>query len=393
MRTKALTLAGVLMTIGLAILGWVNPTLGVVCLFGGAATWIVCQKKTISIIERVIASKSRRQVLDEESAKKQHAREQFLGLSASEKEAVKYVKLNGHILPQQVASYLASRGFADADGIIDKVRSKTPFLLGSFSGEFSINPELKEPLDELLNPPLLNPTVRGVALAVVVIAVVGCGFLFRKYVHPGEARTSTLAEPGTSTSSPTPSAIPTKADNGPAPQNATTQEAHGTQKQSRAMKKDSSKTASEITKPAAQVLPAQPQQQECAPAAYCAQSSGQSGGITAGAVIVKTPPLEIKWTSGNAVPDKPEEFPYQQHVTVSVNTLYSPVSLAIICDSEIDYVSPYGATMQLRSGISDKHIGFLKYSSPALMPGEPLVIGIAAKHPFVVKDVVQANIP
>ena len=229
MRTKGLTLALVLMTIGLAILGWVNPTLGVVFLFGGAALWIVCQKKTLTVLERVIASESRRQALDEKSAKKQHAREQFFALSAAEKEAVKYVKLNGHILPQQVASHLASRGFPEADGIIGKVRSKTPFLLGSFSGEFSINPELKEPLDELLNPPLLNPTVRGVALAAAVIVVIGCGLLFHKYVYPGDARTSTLVEPGTGTSSSIPSAIRTQTDNRFASQNVTAQQGASTQ--------------------------------------------------------------------------------------------------------------------------------------------------------------------
>ena len=58
MRSIAIAVSVILMSIGLAILGWVNPTLGVVFLFGGAALWIVCQKKTVLVIERVIASKS-----------------------------------------------------------------------------------------------------------------------------------------------------------------------------------------------------------------------------------------------------------------------------------------------------------------------------------------------
>jgi len=183
MRSIAIAVSVILMTIGLAVLGWVNPTVGVICLFGGAALWIVCQKKTVLVIERVVASKSRRQALDAQVATKKRIREQFEGLSTAEKEAVKHVRMNGHILPQQVTSHLANQGFADAAGVIDSIRSKTPFLLGSFSGEFSINPDLKDFLDELLYPPLLNALSRGLALFVIIIVLFGCGYLFRKYVY------------------------------------------------------------------------------------------------------------------------------------------------------------------------------------------------------------------
>jgi hypothetical protein len=80
---------------------------------------------------------------------------------------------------------------------------------------------------------------------------------------------------------------------------------------------------------------AQPQQPSMAQDGNCAQSSGQTGGITAGAIVVDTPPLKITWTAEDAASDKPVEFPYAPHVIVNVNTLYAPVSLAITCDSEI----------------------------------------------------------
>ncbi len=137
---------------------------------------------------------------------------------------------------------------------------------------------------------------------------------------------------------------------------------------------------------------AQPQQQTLfCEGGNCAQSSGQTGGVTAG-VVVDTPPLKITWTVHESVSDKPADFPYAQQVRVSVNTLYTPVSLAIICDSEIGEISVYGALLNFTSGISEKHIAFFKYSSPVLTPEEPLTIQIRAKQPFLVKDVQRAKI-
>ncbi len=137
----------------------------------------------------------------------------------------------------------------------------------------------------------------------------------------------------------------------------------------------------------------QPPQTQFCEGGNCAQSTGQSGGITAGLVLVDTPPLAIKWAAQNAVSDKPAEFPYAQQVTVSVNTLLSPVSLAIICDSEVDEFSLYGAHANVFKGISEKHIAFFKYSSPVLSPEDPLVIQVRAKKPFFVKDVRRAKLP
>lgn len=132
-----------------------------------------------------------------------------------------------------------------------------------------------------------------------------------------------------------------------------------------------------------------PMTQDCG-GGNCAQSSGQTGGVTAGAVIVDTPPLHITWAVKDGVSNIPD-LPYEQNVTVMVNTMFHPVSLAIVCDSEIDRVMPIGAFMAMISGIYEKHTGYFRYSSPPLSPGESLVISVFAKHPFVVKDVVKAN--
>jgi len=123
----------------------------------------------------------------------------------------------------------------------------------------------------------------------------------------------------------------------------------------------------------------------------CAQSSGQTGGVTAG-VFVDTPPLKLTWAVRESVSDKPADFPYAQQVTVSVNTLYTPVSLAITCDSDIDEFSVYGAMSNMTQGVSKKRVAFFKYSSPVLAPGEQLLIQIRAKQPFLVKDVQRAKI-
>jgi hypothetical protein len=189
-RSIGATVAVILMTVGLAVLGWVNPTVGIVCLFGGAALWIVCQKKTVLLMERALASKSQRQEFDARSTANKHIREQFVVLSTTEKEAIKHVRVNGHILPQLIVSHLVAGGFPDSTGVVERVRSKTPFLIGSYSGEFSINPELKNLLDELLEPPLVNAFGTAVTLLLLASFLLGCGYLFRKYVYPTDRRPS-----------------------------------------------------------------------------------------------------------------------------------------------------------------------------------------------------------
>ncbi|MGA8500025.1 MAG: hypothetical protein WB683_00620 [Candidatus Sulfotelmatobacter sp.] len=408
----ALTLAGVLMAIGLAISGFVSPTAGVACLFGGAAIWIVFQKKTTSFLERLIASKNRRQALDEESEKRQHTREQFLGLSAAEKEAVKYVKLNGHILPQQVASHLATHGFADADGIIDKVRSKTPFLLGSFSGEFSINPELKEPLDELLNPPLLNPTVRGVALAAVVIVVIGCGYLFRKHAYPSEEPKNETQSRSAPQSVTTQQRTPSEGEQG-----STSAQIPTTQKQ---RKKPGATPTAEPAQQASlrEALPKQDAKTTAAEKPSQDNSVHIDGGATvdqrstgdcspniigaSNTVNCGAAATEIKWQQRDvippALPEDKHEFKFEKQITVMVNGTYTPVSLGFVCDAEIEEVDVgmEGAYMRLmpRTGTDrDNHkMGFAYFEGTPATPERPLFISVWSNQPFSVLEVKQARI-
>ncbi len=121
MRAVLIGLAVAAMTVGLTIFGFVNKTLGVILLFGGAALWIIAQRETMAVIERVIAGRTWRQTFDERESRKTLVRDQFFHLSPAEQEAVRHVKRNGHILPGQVAAYLAEQGFADAGGVIDSI--------------------------------------------------------------------------------------------------------------------------------------------------------------------------------------------------------------------------------------------------------------------------------
>ena len=58
--------------------------------------------------------------------------------------------------------------------------------------------------------------------------------------------------------------------------------------------------------------------QQCAPGAYCAQSSGQTGGVTAGQINLGPPPMEIKF-SAESVTSTKSEFPYETKVTISTS--------------------------------------------------------------------------
>src|SRR5579872_3211362 len=120
-------------------------------------------------------------------------------------------------------------------------------------------------------------------------------------------------------------------------------------------------------------------------------SVNQQGGITASNVFVTpTPPLQLKWTVRD-MPSYRPETPYQKEVAITTNTTYAPVSVAISCDSEIEKVWIVGLAMDLTMGVSQKTIALIKYSSPALNPGETLRIEIAAKQPFAVQKVQQAK--
>lgn len=382
MRTVLPAVGVILMTLGLGILGYVNATVGVICLFGGAALWLISRKETIFLIERAIASKSRREALDEKSAKKKHIREQFAKLSPAEKEAVKHVRLNGHILPQQVAAHLTAQGFTECGGVIDSVRGKTPFLLGSFSGEFSINPELKDLLDDLLSPPLLGPLARGLALFLIAFLVLGSGYLFRRYVYHSEPTVPTASpaqpndqhlekpkEPEPPEAKPIPAAKPPK--------------------------RASISRANQIPLPSQKPSVSQ----ECAPGANCAVSNGQQGGITAGQINIGPPPMEIKF-SAEAVPSTKSDFPYETKVTIFTTVAYTPVSLAVVCnvalapDVTFDFGPNGSALFSPSSGLSleDNKVALVRFGGTAISEDTPLYVHLWSKEPLQVLKVVQAKI-
>jgi hypothetical protein len=82
-----------------------------------------------------------------------------------------------------------------------------------------------------------------------------------------------------------------------------------------------------------------------------------------------------------------EEFTYESDVTVMVNTPYTPVSLAIVCDSKIDAIYPSGAVMNLHTGIAEENVGLISFDSPVVTPDSPSVIRVYAAQPFRVLEV------
>ena len=100
------------------------------------------------------------------------------------------------------------------------------------------------------------------------------------------------------------------------------------------------------------------------------------------------PPLEIRWTDRSVTPDR-SGFAYEKEVLVSVNTGYTPVSLAVLCDSEISEIMPALSTMDMRTGISNKTVGLISFRSPTITADEPLIVRIYAQNPFNVTAVQQ----
>jgi hypothetical protein len=106
----------------------------------------------------------------------------------------------------------------------------------------------------------------------------------------------------------------------------------------------------------------------------------------ANTVTCGPPQLRLQW-SAKEVPADGGDFEYIQAVTLTVNTPYSPVSLAVVCDSEIEDIRPIGATMSVASGISGKNVALISWASPAIVPNHPFVLWVLAKKPFSVKEV------
>jgi hypothetical protein len=114
-----------------------------------------------------------------------------------------------------------------------------------------------------------------------------------------------------------------------------------------------------------------------------------------------SPPLEIKWETRDIIPPALSEekhiFQYEKQVTVKANMTYTPVSLAIVCNSEIEEVNAgsAGAATHLnpRFGIDsvNKKVGFAYFEGTPITPDNPLYISVWSNRPFTVLEVRQAR--
>jgi hypothetical protein len=99
------------------------------------------------------------------------------------------------------------------------------------------------------------------------------------------------------------------------------------------------------------------------------------------------PPLQLSWS----VSDLPsqEASSFAKTVTVKSNVYYAPVNVAIFCDTEVDGVSPTGASMGVVIGNinNDKKSWWVRLSSPPITPDSPLTVLVKSSRPFNVVSV------
>jgi hypothetical protein len=131
-----------------------------------------------------------------------------------------------------------------------------------------------------------------------------------------------------------------------------------------------------------------------APAAVAPNGIAIAGGTVTNPTVNNfgPPPLKLTWS---VVPgEATAKFPYRQNVTVKTNVDFHPVSVAVICDGEINQIQAYGAMFFPHFGITKESnkIGYIYYENPPLAPGVSLEISVDSMKPFSVVDVRQANI-
>jgi hypothetical protein len=107
--------------------------------------------------------------------------------------------------------------------------------------------------------------------------------------------------------------------------------------------------------------------------------------------------LEIKWETLDVIPPaltrEKHEFQYEKQVKVNVNMTYTPVSLAIVCNADIDEVDAgsvgNSGHFNPRFGVDsiNKKVGFAYFEGTPVTPDNPLYISVWSKQPFSVLEV------
>jgi hypothetical protein len=113
------------------------------------------------------------------------------------------------------------------------------------------------------------------------------------------------------------------------------------------------------------------------------------------------PALRIEWTTHNVDPPAPtqekHEFKYEQWITVKVNETYTPISLGVVCDAEIEEVEAGMPVPNMRQNLhigidrDNKKIGLVYFEGTPAMPDRPLFIFVWSNQPFSVLEVRQAK--
>jgi hypothetical protein len=106
-----------------------------------------------------------------------------------------------------------------------------------------------------------------------------------------------------------------------------------------------------------------------------------------------SPAVQLTWS----VADAPAEAPagkFAKAVQVKSNTSYSPIFIAIVCDSEIENLSPIGISMDIHIGYlnNDKKNWFLRIGNPPITPDSPLTVIVVSKTDFNVLAVAMMKV-
>ena len=110
------------------------------------------------------------------------------------------------------------------------------------------------------------------------------------------------------------------------------------------------------------------------------------------------PPLTFKWTV-EAVPSRKSEFPNEITVVIFPSDVYIPVSLGIVCDSEVGAVEfdfgPNGSIIASSSaGVAadNNKIAYISFNGTAMAPNFPLYVHLWSNGHLQVVQVAKATI-
>lgn len=113
------------------------------------------------------------------------------------------------------------------------------------------------------------------------------------------------------------------------------------------------------------------------------------------------PPITFTWVTKDVVPpmdsDKPSKYKFEKVVTVTPSAAYSPVSIAIECDSDLENVSgmPEGGgalfTPVESLAATSKRIAVIYFGGTPITSSNPLIVHLWADQSFSVLRVWQAR--